>query len=167
MEARAAARSLLLRITAWRITKQRNAKTSFSGAGARLYGGRWNSPGTIMIYTAQSQSLAALEMLVHVDSSELLGKYVFFEVGIDESFITDVEISQLPKNWRADPAPAKLRTTSDDWVAAGTSAVLRVPSALVPSENNFLLNPRHPDFPKFYFGKPLSFRFDPRLAEKS
>ena len=120
-----------------------------------------------MIYTAQSQSLAALEMLVHLDSSELLGKYVLFEVGIDESFINNAEISQLPRNWKAEPPPAKLRTIGDEWVANGTCAVLRVPSALVPGENNFLLNPRHGDFPKLDIGNALSFRFDPRLKERS
>ena len=118
-----------------------------------------------MIYTAQSQSLAALEMLVHLDSSDLLGKYVLFEVGIDESFIKSVEISQLPRNWRANPPTAKLRAIGDEWAAVGASAVLRVPSTLVLDENNFLLNPRHHDFPRLQIGKALSFRFDPRLAE--
>ena len=154
-------------ITAWRITKQKHAKTAFSGEGARLYGGRWNSPGTAIIYTAQSQSLAALEMLAHLGSSELLAKFVFIEVGIHESLITRVEISKLPRNWRADPAPAQLKTLGDAWATAGTSAVLRVPSALVPGEKNYLLNPRHQDFPKLHIGKPFSFRIDPRLVEKS
>jgi RES domain-containing protein len=120
-----------------------------------------------MVYTAQSQSLAALEVLVHLDSSELLAKYVLFEVGIDESLITLVELSHLPRNWRADPPPAKVRMTGDRWVAAGTSAVLRVPSTLVPGESNFLLNPQHPDFPRLEIGEPLPFRFDPRLTAKS
>ena len=155
-----------MRITAWRITKQKHAKTAFTGDGARFYGGRWNSPGTIAIYTAQSQSLAALEMLVHLDSSELLGTYVLFEVGIEESLVHAVKKSQLPKNWRADPPPSELRAIGDEWVAAGTSSVLRVPSALVPGEHNFLLNPRHQDFPKLHIGKPVSFRFDPRLKER-
>jgi RES domain-containing protein len=156
-----------LRITAWRILKRKNLKTAFTGEGARLYGGRWNSLGTRLVYTAESQSLAALEMLVHLDSSELLGQYVFFEVGIDESFITNFEISQLPKNWKADPAPVKLRAIGDAWVAASASAALRVPSALIPAESNYLLNPSHPDFPNLTISRPLSFRFDRRLTEKS
>lgn len=106
-------------------------------------------------------------MLVHLDSSELLGTYVLFEVGIAESLVQTVEISKLPKNWRADPPPGKLRAIGNEWVAAGTSAVLRVPSALVPGEHNFLFNPRRQDFPKLHIGKPVSFRFDPRLREKS
>ncbi len=153
-------------ITAWRIVKQKNEKAAFTGEGARLYGGRWNSPGTAMVYTAQSQSLAALEMLVHLDSADLLGGYVFFDVIIDEPMITAVDVATLPKNWRAEPAPAKLKAIGDAWIAAGASCVLRVPSSLVPAESNYLLNPKHPDFPKLKIGHAVPFRYDPRLAER-
>jgi RES domain-containing protein len=87
-------------------------------------------------------------------------------VAIHESLITNVEVSQLPRNWRADPAPAKLKILGDAWVAAGTSAVLRIPGTLVPGEKNYLLNPRHQDFPKLHIGKPFLFHLDPRLVEK-
>lgn len=150
-------------LTVWRITKRKHAKTAFSGESARLYGGRWNSPGVAVIYTAQSQSLAALEMLVHLDSSDLLDKYVVFAVQVEESLVEQVEASKLPRDWRADPPPPELRVIGDNWVAAGTSAVLAVPSALVPDESNFLINPRHRDFSKLRIGEPLAFRFDPRL----
>jgi RES domain-containing protein len=151
-------------VTAWRIVKQKHARAAFTGEGARLFGGRWNSPGTAAIYTAQSQSLAALEMLIHLESADLLPNYVLFEVEIDESLVTQIQLSQLPKNWRVDPPPAKVRAIGDAWVAGGTSAVLRIPSAVVPGEHNFLLNPRHEDFPQLRIGKPLPFRFDPRLT---
>ena len=152
-------------ITAWRIIKRKRARTAFSGDGARQYGGRWNSPGVPMVYTAASQSLAALEMVVHLDSSELLHEYVVFEVGIDESLIEEVDRARLPRNWRADPPPAKVRELGNAWAKSSTSAVLQVPSATLPAENNFLLNPRHPDFPKLVIGKPSAFQFDPRLAK--
>jgi RES domain-containing protein len=151
-------------ITAWRIVKRKRATTAFTGEGAHLYGGRWNSPGVAIVYTAASQSLAALEMVVHLDSSELLHNYVVFEVGIDESLVAKVGPSQLPRNWRADPPPKKVREVGDAWVRAGTSAVLQVPSATLPAEYNFLINPRHPDFPKLVIGKPSPFRFDVRLG---
>ena len=154
-------------VTAWRIVKRKHSKTAFSGEGARLFGGRWNSPGIAMVYTAQSQSLAALEITVHLDSAELLEKYVLFGVGIDESLITHIDRSQLPRNWKADPPPARVRGIRDAWVTAGLSPVLEVPSVTVPAENNFLLNPRHRDFSRLRIGKPSSFRFDPRLAGKS
>ena len=151
-------------ITAWRIVKRRHARTAFSGEGARLYGGRWNSPGVAIVYTAESQSLAALEMVVHLESSELLHNYVVFEVGIDESLVLKIEWSQLPRNWRADPPPQKVREIGDAWAAAGKSAVLQVPSATLPSERNFLLNPRHHDFARLVIGKPSPFQFDARLS---
>jgi RES domain-containing protein len=152
-------------ITAWRIVKRKRSRTAFSGEGARQYGGRWNSRGVPMAYTAASQSLAALEMVVHLDSSELLHHYVVFEVGIDESLIEKLDRARLPRNWRADPPPAKVRELGNAWAKSCTSAVLQVPSATLPAENNFLLNPRHPDFPKLVIGKPSAFQFDPRLAK--
>jgi len=151
-------------VTAWRIVKRKNARTAFTGEGARLFGGRFNSPGTAIVYTAQSQALAALEMLVHLDSFELLGAYVVFEIGIDESLIAPVERSDLPENWTDDPPPAEVQAIGDAWVARGSSAVLRVPSVVIPDENNFLLNPRHEDFPKLQIRNPVSFQFDQRLA---
>jgi RES domain-containing protein len=150
--------------TAWRIVKRKHARTAFTGEGARRYGGRWNSPGTAIVYTAESQSLAALEMVVHLDSSELLRNYVVFEVDIDESLVVKIGLAQLPRNWRADPPPKRVREVGDAWAKAATSAVLQVLSATLPAEHNFLLNPHHPDFPKLVIGKPSSFQFDARLA---
>jgi RES domain-containing protein len=119
-----------------------------------------------MIYTAESQALAALEMLVHLDSPDLLKKYVLFEVSMDPSYVRDLDISTLPRNWKADPAPAKVQAIGDDWVAGGVSPVLCVPSTLVPGESNYLLNPRHPDFRKLRIGAMIPFQFDPRLARR-
>ena len=151
-------------ITAWRIVKQKNEKSAFSGEGARLYGGRWNSPGTAMVYTAQSQSLAALEMLVHLDNGDVLGEYIFLDVLIEESLIAALDPSILPKNWRSTPPPAKLRLLADAWVQSASSAVLRVPSSLVLAEYNYLLNPKHADFVKLQIGKAVPFRYDARLG---
>jgi RES domain-containing protein len=119
-----------------------------------------------VVYLAQSQSLAALEILVHVDSPQLLEYYAAIPVSIDPSLIARIDVSSLPKNWAAYPPPKGIRAIGDDWVAAATSAVLQVPSVIVPVENNFLLNPRHPDFPKLQIGKPVPFKFDPRLTSE-
>ena len=151
-------------ITAWRIVKQKNEKTAFTGEGARLYGGRWNSPGTAMVYTAQSQSLAALEMLAHLDSADLLGQYVFFDVTMEDSMVAVLDPSSLPKNWPAEPPPNKLRLLGDAWADAATSVALRVPSSIIPAESNYLLNPKHLDFAKLQIGKAVPFRYDARLA---
>jgi RES domain-containing protein len=149
---------------AWRITKRKHARTAFSGEGARLYGGRWNRPGVPLVYVAESQSLAVLEMLVHLDAPALLEKYVFLEVDFDASLVIDLARSSLPKNWQSDPVPEAIQAIGDRWVLSGDSVVLRVPSVLVPEESNFLLNPRHPDFGNIGISRPHAFRFDPRLA---
>jgi len=153
-----------LTFTIWRIVHHRHAKTAFSGEGARLYGGRWNSPGTPMIYCAGSQSLAILEMLAHLDSTELLKKYVLFPVEIEAAFVAHVDRSILPKNWNADPVPSGVQAIGDSWATARSSVALSVPSALVPDESNYLLNPLHPDFIYLKIGKPDAFQFDRRFA---
>ena len=153
-------------VSAWRITKRKHARSAFTGEGARLFGGRWNTPGAALIYTADSQALAVLEILVHLDSPELLKKYVLFPVEIDEAYILALDPTSLPRNWRAEPAPTRVQKMGDAWVDSGASAVLRVPSSLVPGESNFLLNPKHPDFRKLTIGAPIPFQFDPRLTQR-
>ena len=148
----------------WRIVQRRIAKHALTGEGARRFGGRWNSPGIAVVYTAQSQSLAALEILVHVDSELLLEHYVAIPIPIQESLITQIKASRLPRNWRAYPATKATRLLGDTWIIDQTSAVLQVPSAVIPTESNFLLNPNHPDFRNLVPGKPISFKFDSRLA---
>lgn len=150
-------------VVAWRIVKRKHAKKAFTGEGARQFGGRWNSPGVAIVYTAESQSLAALEILVHLESWELLERYVVFEVGIDARLISHVDVRHAVKSWV--PEVATCREIGDAWAAAGSSAVLQVPSATVPTESNFLLNPRHREFSKLRIGKPLPFQFDPRLVK--
>ncbi len=133
-------------VTAWRIVKRKHAKSAFSGEDARLFGGRWNSPGVPLIYTAESQSLATLEMLVHLDAPELLEKYILFKVAIEASLVIDVDPAELPKNWKARSSTSTCRALGDKWAGARVSVALRVPSAIVLSEHNFLINPLHPDF---------------------
>lgn len=153
-----------MNVVAWRIVKRKFARSAFSGEGARRFGGRWNSPGIPVVYTAQSQALAALEILVNVESAELLKHYVVTEVVINSSLIAKIEISTLPRNWRSDPPPAKVRQVGNRWIARGDSAVLQVPSSVIPTESNFLINPRHSDFHKIQIGKPTAFKFDVRLT---
>lgn len=151
-------------ITAWRITKRKHAKTAFNGSGARKYGGRWNSPGIAIVYAAETQSLAVLEILVHVEQPDLLQDYVLIGVTLSEGLIETLDQNQLPRNWRSAVPSLSLRALGDKWAADQASVALRVPSALVPAENNFLLNPAHADFQKLVIGDPVDFAFDERLA---
>ena len=152
-------------ISAWRITKQKHVKTAFTGDGARLYGGRWNSRGRLVVYTSESRALALAEILVHLESVGVLSRYVVLQVEIDESYIVDLDLRDLPKNWQAKPAPKRLQTLGDTWLDSGRSAVLRVPSAIVGGEFNYLLNPLHPDFSKLRFHAPEKFPIDTRLVK--
>lgn len=104
-------------------------------------------------------------MLAQLNLPDLLGKYVLIPVEMEEEerLVVDVEI--LPKQWRAYPAPVEVRLIGDEWVASGRSVGLRVPSVLVPNENNFLVNPLHADFSRLKIGKPVEFEFDVRLKK--
>lgn len=153
-------------ISAWRITKQKHAKTAFTGEGAKLYGGRWNSPGRPVVYVAQSRALALAEILVHLESAQILSSYVLFEAQIDESHIAVVDLDALPKNWKNEPAPARLQSIGDEWLASATSVALRVPSAIIVGEFNYLLNPLHRDFSRIEICGPEKFLIDRRLIKE-
>jgi RES domain-containing protein len=151
-------------ITAWRICKAKYASSMRSGVGARSVSGRWHSRGTTGVFASGSISLAAFEVLVHLDSAELLEKFVKCPVTFDEVLMTKVDIAALPNDWRDDPPPPALREVGDTWFDRGTHPVLAVPSAVVPEEWNYLLNPAHPNFDRIVIGKIQPFDFDPRLA---
>lgn len=149
--------------TAWRIVKTKRAATAFDGEGARRAGGRWNSVGTPMVYTSATIALASLEILVHLEDSSVLPHYSVLPVEFDAAQVIELNSAKLPPNWRDAVAPAVLQQISDAWVSAQNSVILRVPSVIVPSENNYLINPRHPDFATLKIGPPQPFEFDSRL----
>ncbi len=152
--------------TGWRIVKSRHASSAFDGEGARLYGGRWNSPGTRMVYTASSISLAVLEVLVHLQEASLLSSYSLVATRFDDGLIERLDRSRLPDGWRAYPAPPELQQIGDEWVKSLRSAVLEIPSVIVQRESNYLLNSAHPDFPSMSIGEPEPFTFDERLVTR-
>ncbi|MGB2910585.1 MAG: RES family NAD+ phosphorylase [Anaerolineales bacterium] len=149
-------------IVVWRIVKRKYEATAFDGEGASDYGGRWNSPGKRVIYTAGSKSLALLEQLVHLDSSAL-SSYVVIPVTFSDALLSEVDILLLPPDWKGHPAPVELRDIGDRWLDSFGSAVLRVPSAIVPDESNYMINPDHPDFSSVEIGASVPFEIDLRL----
>lgn len=148
---------------AYRICKAAHAATIWSAIGARDLGGRWNSKGVAVIYTAENRSLAALEQLVHMIKPRVLRGYVIAGITFGERQIRHVDPVVLPKNWRDAVAPPELKRLGDEWVAAGQSPVLAVPSAVVVGEINYLVNPAHPLFGGFAKSRAESFAFDVRL----
>src|SRR5215207_9187305 len=149
---------------AWRIVKTRFRADAFSGEGARVYGGRWNSSGIAMVYTAGSISLATLELLVHLDTTLVIPSYSMCPVDFDDSLLEVLDPAALPSDWRQSPPPGSLHLIGDDWISRASSVVLRVPSAVVEDENNYLINPAHKDFKKLAIGRMKPFPLDARLT---
>ena len=148
-----------------RLVQTRYVRNAFDGEGARLYGGRWNSLGTPMVYTAQSLALAAMELLVHLNSRRALEqRYQFLVAEFPEKLCRQVqEFYRNPRDWAADPARLSSMRLGDRWVREGKSAVLAVPSAVIRDEWNYLINPKHPDFIEIEVDKTKPFQFDARL----
>jgi RES domain-containing protein len=152
-------------LTVWRLLTARFADAAFTGEGARLYGGRWNRKGVAMVYTAGSQSLAMLEMLAQDDP--LRASYVMIPAVLPAQLrIERIAAGQLDADWRDPRAREQLREIGSDWARRCSSAVLAVPSAVIPSEFNYLLNPLHPAFARIQIGEPTQFVTDPRLFRR-
>jgi RES domain-containing protein len=149
----------------WRITTARRARTAFSGEGARLYGGRWNPKGVPLVYCAESRALAMLEMLVQ--DEPLRARYVAIPATLPDGMaIERVDRAKLPSDWRALRRAADLRTIGAAWAESKRTAVLAVPSAVLPEETNYLLNPLHTEFKRVRMGKPSTLVTDVRLLRR-
>lgn len=148
---------------AWRLVKTKYLAHAFDGKSARAHGGRWNSPGVGVVYAAENLSLALVEVLVHLKDAGTLPAYSAVRLEFEEAIVDSVSPAVLPANWRGYPAPAETRAIGDKWVAEGRSAVLRVPSVVVPSESDYVINPNHRHFSRIRRDAPVAFPFDRRL----
>jgi RES domain-containing protein len=154
-------------VTVYRLTKLRYQDQIFSGLGGLYAAGRWTLRGRPVVYTSGSISLAVLEYTLNYRRrgwvpASVLGRAVI----PDEVPIDVVTLADLPRNWSAPDPPSKLRDVGQRWLERDYSAVLKVPSAVVVEEWNYLLNPRHADFKKLALGKPKRYQFDRRLARE-
>jgi RES domain-containing protein len=137
-----------------------------SGTGARLYGGRWNNKGKSAVYLASSRALALLEVLVHLQPLIIPKNYFAVEIGVPENKIKQVDPQSLPEGWNDIIAPQILKKIGDDFLAENKYLLLKVPSAIVPTEFNYLLNPRHPEMEEVKVVNKEPFYFDKRLVSK-
>ena len=146
-------------MTAWRIGKK--SYPIFSGEGARLIGGRWNSPGKPLIYAASAFSLSMLETLVHVQEAGLEDSFAFVEISIS----AEVPVEELDdRDIAADSI--KARQYGDLWLSQGRSAVLIVPSVIVQTgDRNVLINPEHDQFALIKASQPKPVHWDSRLLQ--
>jgi RES domain-containing protein len=149
-------------ITVYRLTKTTRAAEAFSGEGARLYGGRWNSPGLAAVYLSQSRSLALLEVLVHVDASLPLPSFSFCSLEL-----TAEDVAVLPtRAFERRDDHAHTRSLGDAWLKSLRSVALAVPSVIVSEEMNYLLNPAHPRFNDLRPSAARPFHLDGRLVSR-
>ena len=147
----------------YRIAKTRHIY-DLTGAGARIYGGRWNHKGIGMIYTSENRSLASLEFLVHAPHSILPTDLSIAAIRVPDSIISkEISISDLPDNWNKYPPPLKLADIGTRWTLSNETLLLRVPSVVIPHEFNILINPSHTDINKIAISKIEKYQFDDRL----
>jgi RES domain-containing protein len=147
----------------WRICRRRYAAQAASGEGARLYGGRWKSRGVRVVYASGSLALAAIETFVNLEPNLQPSDLVSIEGEIPEALeIARVDLKALPARWY-ETRGGSLRRFGDDWVKAGRTVALLVPSAAMRGEWNVLLNPAHAQFAEVKFQDPQPFEFDARM----
>ena len=146
----------------WRLA--RRVHSALDGEGARRAGGRWNSPGIPVVYTSSALSLAVLELLVHTDPDLVPNDLNAFEIEIPEALTRSIlDVSTLPSNWRQIPNHPACRAIGDDWLNRQNHALLGVPSAVVPEELNYLINPAHADARLIQVVRSRAFSWDRRL----
>lgn len=133
-----------------------------SGAGARVAGGRWNRPGDAVVYTSASLALAAFETFVHLGEDAVHLRFVYFKAEIPDTLAIQ-RCRKPPRRWRAEPPGDDSMLYGSRWLRAKRTAVLEVPSAIVPSESNYLLDPLHPEFRRIRIGRAMPFAFDPHM----
>lgn len=148
----------------YRLVPLKYSATAFSGEGAFLTGGRWNSPGVRVVYTTSSVALAVLEVLAYRKAKKPLTPRQLYSVTLQETRVCRLRPDELPEDWNSYPHPESTQLLGDAWVRAGKTVGLAVPSVLAPPEVNVMLNAEHPDFSSLEIEGPELFPIDPRLA---
>ena len=145
----------------YRITGKKYAK-NINGLGAALYGGRWNKKGTSVLYTGESKEIALLETIVHTPPM-LVPDLDILTIEIPDDSIAEIKIADLPKNWRDYPAPSILAEIGESWIKQNKTIALKVPSCIIYSACNYILNCQHSDYTKIKIVDHKNFHFDARL----
>jgi RES domain-containing protein len=146
----------------WRIA--RKVYDPLDGEGPRRFGGRWNSRGAPVVYTAGHLSLSVLEVLVHADPDLIPNDLAVFEIEVPDGISTEqVPVETLPEDWQTIPEHRVCRQLGDAWLERGEKCVLSVPSAIIPEETNYLINPAHAESARVRVVRSRPFVFDPRL----
>lgn len=140
-------------------------RQELSGKGAELYGGRWNSKGVAMLYTSQSRALAFAEIAIHIPVGLIPKDYFLVSLKIpDAASIRKLAASNLPADWRSNPHSHSTQKIGDQFILESKYLMLQVPSAVVPGDFNFLINPNHSQIKKVVIDKIEPFEFDSRFV---
>lgn len=147
----------------FRLSRVQYSET-LSGAGAAIKGGRWNSIGFELIYTAGNRSLAMAEVAVHFTLATLPEDYMMVTINIPNSLaIKEITESDLPRNWNAFPHPSSTQKLGDQFIIEGKYCIAKIPSVVTKGDFNFLINPNHEDFKKIGIAETEKFPFDKRI----
>ena len=141
-------------------------KDDLSGAGAKMFGGRWNNVGIPVLYTTENISLAVLELLVRINKKNIPLHHYLLQFDIPENEAP----AMIPKNKLKDGWKDDIQLTQwlgSEFIKAGGSLLLKVPSVVVDEEHNFIINPMHPHFKKLKLVSAKKFEFDNRLFLKN
>jgi RES domain-containing protein len=150
----------------YRLCRKAHAN-DLSGRGAELNGGRWNGKGTAMVYTSASRALCLVEIMVHIPAGIIPKDFYIVSISIpDNTHIITLDPKDLPDNWSKNPVPASTQKIGNTFITGQEAPVLKVPSAIVKNEWNYLINPSHKDFKKVKIVETELFGFDARLFKK-
>jgi RES domain-containing protein len=156
-----------LTLEGWRLADPEFASTSadmLSGEGAFLFGGRWNSKGVRVVYLGSSLAQAAMELLVHLGTPQILNTFYTMPVVFDEAHLSHIDLADLPDTWAEPSMASAIQSVGDIWIVNESSLLLQVPSAAVNGEYNYLLNPLHRDMGEPIIGPIRPFGYDQRLV---
>jgi RES domain-containing protein len=152
-------------VLVFRLCRKPFSRSPLDGRGGLFVSGRWHTPRRLVCYASESLALASLEIFVHCEPDLVPGDLIAVEIEIPKTIrVEELRQRSLPRTWRRYPAPASLQRLGNDWLDRVSACLLRVPSALVPSESNFLINPVHPDVSRLRVVRKAPFRFAPRLV---
>ena len=147
----------------FRLSRKKYAN-DLSGKGAALFGYRWNSKGIEMVYTAESRALAMAEVAVHLTLATLPEDYMMIEIEIPGTVaIEEIDINDLSSGWNTYPHMLETQLLGDSFARSMKACVLKVPSAVVKGDFNYLLNPNHPAINKIKIVNTSRFPFDRRI----
>ena len=147
----------------FRLAKQKYSD-DLSGIGAKLTGGRWNNKGTKILYTSDSRALCTAEIAVHMPVGLIPKDYFLITLEMpDKISLTQIDSKSLPKKWMDFPYSSITQKIGEDFISKGEFLILKVPSAVVQGDYNYLINPFHKDFDKVRLISKEKFNFDERL----